>query len=244
MAQRHIAIIPARAGSKSIKNKNLIKLPDNRGDTITRLAVKQAIDSKIFKNVILTSDIPKVKIDLDDLSGNAMTQFEYITRPGFLCTDDSLMIDVVKHAMDYLGNAYDYVWLLQPTSPIRYSEDFTNIEKILRDEYYKSVISYRKVTEHPSREYTITEEKLENKTLLKAHPLKFSNFSNKQDLKEIYIRSGNFYVAHKDLIREYSTFENKPIYPYVVSRSQGCNIDSEEDLAMLKYFLNKGTVRV
>lgn len=239
MSSRHIAIIPARAGSKSIKDKNLIRLLPNN-ETITHVTCKQAVRSNIFRHVILSTNIPCQRIGLHELKGGGMTTFQDIKRPEFLCTDNTMMIDVVKHAMDYVGNDYDYVWLLQPTSPIRTKEDFEYIRRKIEQEKYNSVISFKEVAEHPNRCYTIKE----TNDVEQAHALRHVNFKNKQDLNPIFIRSGNFYVTHKDLIREHSTFENKPIFPFTVDRATGSNIDSQEDLAMLKLLISKGTVRI
>lgn len=242
MSAKHIAIIPARAGSKSIVDKNLICLPDNRGKTITRLTVESALNAGIFSHVLLSTDILKTKINLDGLTGHAMTRFECIKRPEHLCKDDSLMIDVVKHAMNYLGNAYEYVWLLQPTSPLRYGSDYRVIKEKIESGEYGSVISYKQVHEHPNRCYTIKKD--DKDSLLKAYPIRFTNFNNKEDLEDIFIRSGNFYVSKRELIKEFNTFENKPICPHIVDRVTGSNIDCDEDLALLKYHLSKGTARL
>lgn len=242
MSSKHIAIIPARAGSKSIIDKNLICLPDQRGKNITRITVESALNAKIFSHVLLTTDISKTKINLDGLTGHAMTKFECITRPDHLCKDDSLMIDVIKHAMNYLGNAYEYVWLLQPTSPLREQRSYQAIQRVMESGEYGSVISFKEVHEHPNRCYTVKSDAKDG--LLKAHPIRYTNFSNKEDLEHIFIRSGNFYVSRKDSIKEFSTFENKPIFPHIVDRITGSNIDGDEDLALLKYYLNKGTAKL
>lgn len=236
----HIAIVPARMGSKSILDKNLIRLPsNNNGKTLTRLAIQKALDAKIFSRVIVSSDYQKVDIGFDDLVGHAMTKVEYLRRPQELCQDDSLMMDVIKHAMEYAGDAYTYVWLLQPTSPFRDVEDFIKIRILIESGLYGSVISFKEVKEHPNRCYTIKEDDIHT-----AHPLRFVSFKNKQDLPDVYIRSGNYYVTKRDSIIETNTLENKPIYPYVVDRIKGINIDEEEDLVLAKHYLNYGTIKL
>jgi CMP-N,N'-diacetyllegionaminic acid synthase len=243
MSSRHIAIIPARAGSKSIPHKNLIKLPDNRGETITRIAVDNALQSGIFSHVVLSTDIPKQKVYLDGVGRgvNAMTKFECIKRPGNLCTDKALMIEVVKHAMEYLGNAYEYVWVLQPTSPIRDKRDFEVIKRVIESEKFNSVISFKKMKEQLQRAYTVTQD---DDGDFVAHPLRYVNYDNKEELKTTWTRSGNFYVTRKDLIKEYNTLENKPIACYPVSRAKGVNIDDREDLVMCKHYIADGAVKL
>jgi len=244
MSARHIAIIPARAGSKSIKNKNLIKLPDQRGETITRIACESAMRSGIFSHVVLTTDIPKQKIYLDDIKSGAtaLTKFEVLKRPGNLCIDTALMIDVVNHAMNAIGNGYEYVWILQPTAPIREKKDFEAIRRLMESGEFGCVISFKPKKEALERSYTVT--KNEETGAFLAHPLKYSSYDNRQDLKPAWERSGNFYVTSRELIREHNRLENQPICCYPVSRAKGSNIDDKEDLALLKHHLSYGTVKV
>jgi CMP-N-acetylneuraminic acid synthetase len=150
------------------------------------------------------------------------------------------MMDVVKHAINYIGGDYTYVWLLQPTSPFRDVKDFKVIKSIIESGIYNSVISYKETKDHPNRTYTIKEE--DDK--ITAHPLRHVNFKNKQDLIPVYIRSGNFYVSKVGAVMETNTFENKPIYPYIVDKIKGINIDSEEDMILAKHYLNYGTVKL
>lgn len=240
MSAKHIAIIPARAGSKSIIDKNLVKIQDR---SLIRIAIDQAMGSKIFSHVLLSTDIPKMRIDLEGIThSNAMTAFEVVNRPKELCTDDALMMDVVKHAMKHLGNFYEYVWLLQPTAPFRRKEDFENIKKIMEEGYYDSVISFKPVHEHPSRMYTMKQDEDDHVKAFKLN--KSTGFQNKQELSGVYIRSGNFYVSKRELLLEHSSFENKPIYPFGVTRIKGTNIDSEEDLVLAKHWVSKGTIKV
>jgi CMP-N-acetylneuraminic acid synthetase len=242
MSAKHIAIIPARSGSKGIVNKNIMSLDSSRR-TITRIACDHALQSKIFSHVILTTDYPKTKIGLDDIkSPTAMTRFECITRPSSLCGDDTNMIDVILHAMEYLGNGYEYVWLLQPTTPFRQIEDFIKIRNVIEDGYYNSVIGFKPVAEHPERMYTVGTGRDDK---IKAYPLnKNTGFDNRQGLKEIFIRSGGFYVSKREMILNFKSLENTPVYPHIVDRKRGTNIDSEEDLVLAKHWINKGDIKV
>lgn len=238
MPAKHLCIIPARAGSKSIPHKNLLRLPTIYGSTITRWAIQKAMEAKIFHHIILTTDIPKTKINIDDLTGNSLSKFECISRPADLCKDDSLMIDVVKHAINYAGKTCEYVWLLQPTSPFRDTSDFLKIKTIIETGEYNSVISFKETKDHPNRTYTIKDEDMT------FHPLRHTNFKNKQDLMPVWTRSGNFYVSKRELILENDTFENKPGFAYKVDRIKGINIDEEDDYEDAKKYLSKGTIKL
>lgn len=194
----------------------------------------------MFKQIVVTTDYNKTDINFDDLLGSPLTKVEFLRRPKELCQDDSLMIDVVKHALSSTSNSCEYVWLLQPTSPFRDFDDFQKIKILIESNMYESVISFKEVKDHPNRCYTLKQED-ERYT---AHPLRYVNFKNKQELMPIYIRSGNYYVTKKALLFENNTLENKPIYPFEVDRIKGTNIDDEDDLVMAKYYLNYGYAKL
>ena len=215
----NIAIIPARAGSKSIINKNLIKL-DNK-ESITERACRLAMQSHIFKEVVLTTDIETLWKDLE----NKVT---IIKRAQELCQDDSVMLDVICDVISQRAyNVDDWIWLLQPPSPFRRIEDFKNIKNVLDSSEYKSVISVNEVgAVHPSRMYTIHRTKM--------FPLRRTNFFNKQDLNPIYLRNGCFYVFKVgDFLKEKS-FYIESCFGYRMSNFNSVNIDGPEDLLIAK----------
>jgi CMP-N,N'-diacetyllegionaminic acid synthase len=226
----HVALIPARAGSKSIINKNLIRL--NGNETITEKAVKLAKVSKIFRKIILTSDI-EYFLESDNLIWEGVTKHE---RPDKLCTDTALMKDVVSDALNSCKIAGDsWVWLLQPTTPFRKLKDFQQIKRKLDLSPCRSVISLRDVEEtHPSRMYTIHGEK--------AFPLKRGNFHNKQDLNPVYIRNGAFYVFKAGDFLSKESFFIEPCYGHIMPHQRSINIDGPMDLFLAKQIIEKRLV--
>jgi len=225
---KHIAIIPARAGSKSILNKNLVKL-DNR-NSITEVAINMALDVKFFDKVILSTDI-EYFIDIYE------RKCQVYKRPARLCEDDTLMKDVIADVINTLPfpslkNKNNYIWLLQPTSPFRMAKDFHSIRELITKEKYKSVISLKNVESfHPSRMYTQHENKL--------YPLKRNNFFNKQDLPDVFIRNGAFYVFNIGEFLEHQTFFMSPCYGYKMPSSRSINIDGPDDLLLAREYYKK-----
>src|SRR3990167_6205548 len=106
----NIAIIPAREGSKSIRNKNMKPLV---GVSLVKRAIKAAQEAKIFDQIILTTDIGPLVSEFDG-------KLCLINRNPELCTDDVTMIPVINDALNRFGMPGDaWVWLLQPSSPFR-----------------------------------------------------------------------------------------------------------------------------
>lgn len=209
--------------------------------TLVALAVQSAYDAGIFDKVIVTSDYPRHHLEIDDLKRPAMTRIEFINRPSCLCTDDSPMLETVYHALKNTSGEYHWVWLLQPTSPIRFKKDFETIKSELATGRYESALSCKPVKEHPNRMMSVKDGV--------CHPNSYFNFDNKQDLKEFAIRSGNYYVTRPINLLKYNanhekcgSFYVKPCFTYMVDRMHGTNIDDNEDLVLLKNHIMKGNI--
>ena len=110
-----LGVIPARGGSKEIKNKNLLKLNNK---TLIEIAIKNSNNSKLINKLVFSSDSKKLikeakkfKIDIP------------FVRPKKLATDSASSFSVLKHAINFFEKKYnwttDIVVLLQPTTPFR-----------------------------------------------------------------------------------------------------------------------------
>ena len=220
----HIALIPARAGSKSISNKNLRKIGPK---SLVEHAVDSALGSKLFSRVYLSTDMPVL---IDQYQSHPLVRT--LARPENLCTDKAPMQDVVKHFAQIVTLAdEDYIWLLQPSSPFRQDKDYKRITRLINWCKASSVISVTDMgAHHPSRAYTLFKGKI--------RPLnKFTNFKNKQDLKPIYIRNGAYYVAKVEGLRKAGLFNQEPCYGYVMGRNRSVNIDSKLDLLVAQQII-------
>lgn len=215
---RNIAIIPARAGSKTIINKNLTRVGNKR---IIDITVQSAIESDIFSQIILTTDIDYL-IDFYKKDRNITTH----KRPKEHCEDGSLMREVILDTIQHFELRSDsLIWLLQPTTPFRTKEDFKEIEHIMWSKAPKSLISMKEVgASHPNRMYTIKHGILWS--------LKNTNFENKQELMPIYIRNGAFYVFKCDAFLKDQSYFIRPCLPYVMPEDRSVNIDSQLDLVL------------
>ncbi|RPI55981.1 MAG: hypothetical protein EHM49_01230 [Deltaproteobacteria bacterium] len=242
--EKHICIIPCRAGSKGIKDKNLLKLNHK---TLVRLAVEVAMDSGIFSRVIITTDYPRPSLGIDDIGSRGFTQLIYSARPRELASDTAEMASVVKYVLDDRKGMEKWVWLLQPTSPFRTIADIKKIKTALESGDWKSCISFKPMKEQTERAYTIKDGVF--------YKLKYTSYKNKEDLKRKAIRSGNFYVTQRDAFLDSLTFENHPFFGYTMggvnietctqdewlwSRKMGLNIDDPEDWEAAKGIVRRG----
>lgn len=223
----HIAIIPARKGSKSIINKNLQKI-GNRN--LVERAVDSAQRAGIFKKIIISTDIPILK----DL-GDDKKVFIHERREE-LCTDSALMHGVVEDVLKHFTVPRSHIiWLLQPTSPFRQRVDFDRIARMFTQET-SSVISVTSVEAyHPNRMYTIKSNLI--------YPIRFNSFKNKQALPKMYIRSGHFYVFYANDFLRKKEFQVSPCRPYIIPAERAVNVDSELDLNVARILFEKKVVK-
>lgn len=226
-----LAIIPARGGSKGIKNKNIIEL---KGKPLIEYTIKQAnklIENKIINKAIVSTDsdiIAKISVELG-------IEVPFL-RPNEISGDKAKSISFVTHALDFYKKNnvfYDIIIILQPTSPLRTYEDIKNALELLKKYPDKnSVISCYK-------EDTINDMIMYRKTNDYAVPLNKNHNLGKprQDFESIYIRNGAIYIVKTDFIyKKQLLFENEPLI-YVMSKSKSINIDSAEDLKIVKKML-------
>jgi CMP-N-acetylneuraminic acid synthetase len=249
MSARHLCIIAARSGSKTIKDKNLLAF---NSKSLVRMALDVAVDSQIFSRVYITSDYMWYKLGTDDKKSNAYTKIFYRQRPPELGTDSALMIDVIKDVLRDAQGDEQWVWLFQPTSPFRTVDDCIKIKQILEAGGCESLISFCPSTDNSSRLYTWKGGK--------AFRLRFNNYENKQTLACQLTRSGNFYITKREHILANTDshdwkWEIEPYYSYVMggidpenatvqeidkSMNLGCNIDGPRQWELAKGIVRRG----
>lgn len=215
---RQIAIIPARAGSKSIPGKNMARVGSKRLIDIT---LSLAASTPFFREIIISTDISYL---FDEKKGDSRVSL--LRREKRLGTDDAQMLDVVTDAITKCHlRETDWFWLLQPTSPFREPIDFSTIFSSMLDNQCRSAISVVNVgAYHPHRMYTIKRKML--------MPLRGVNFDNKQDLIPTYIRNGAFYVCRVRDFLKTGGFYVKPCFAYEMPPERSINIDSPLDLLL------------
>ena len=113
--QSVLGLIPARGGSKGVPGKNLRTVG---GKPLIAWTVSAAHRAKTLDRVILSTD----DAEIAEVARAYDCDVPFM-RPAELATDDAAMLDVVRHAIRSLEETYDYVVLLQPTSPLRTAGD-------------------------------------------------------------------------------------------------------------------------
>lgn len=228
-----LCIIPARKGSKKVKLKNFIKLNNKE---IIQYTIDTAKKIERYCDIIISSDYPNIT---KFTKKNNLTFYGF--RPKKLSGDKVETVDVVKYELKKIQKIkkiiYKFILLLQPTCPIRDTKKIIKAIKIIKNnKNINSVISIKDVEgNHPVRMKTMGKDNI-IKNFLKN---KKENMKPRQSLEKIFIRSGSFYLIRVlNMIKENSLVSNK-CYGIIVKDLEAVNIDTTDDLNILKMLLNK-----
>jgi CMP-N,N'-diacetyllegionaminic acid synthase len=215
-----LCLIPARKGSKGIPNKNLKILDDK---PLVQYTIETALASRRLDCIAISTDSEEI---VDFASQFQGLEIPFL-RPPELATDSSPAIDVVRHATDYYetaGRSFDYVVLLQPTSPFRMLDLVDSaIKQILRVQA-DSLVSLRKIPErfNPYWAYEHSSgwfDKVIERTNI---------ISRRQDLPETYYRDGEIYISRISLIRSGQITGDK-VTAVINENEFAVNLDTMED---------------
>ena len=220
-----IGIIPARKGSKSIKNKNIIKI--NRKPLIEYTFIQ--IKKSLLKNSFVLTDSAQIKKIAN--SYNINTNYN---RPKKLSSDKTSLKENLIHFSNWLKEnsiEYDYFLILQPTSPLRSYKDINSVIKILNNKKPESLFSINSSSEH--RYETIKIKKNSWSYILP----KAKKFYRRQDFDfESFFINGAIYAIHKKIINKQKLIGKKH-YVYKMPKIRSFDIDDLEDLAIIDKIL-------
>ncbi len=228
-----LGIIPARGGSTRIKNKN-VKLLNNK--PLIYYTIKESLNSKYISDVCVTSD-SKTILDISKKYGI----INLVKRNKYLSSNFIPSYPAVLHALLKIEKnnktRYDYILMLQPTSPFRTSFDIDKcLSKLISSKNFDSAVSVVDVEgHHPERM-----KKIKNGKLLNYNNKKEENMLPRQKLEKIYIRNGAIYAIKRKEFVDLKSLVGLNVMPYVMPKSNSINIDDEIDfeLAKIKFKLN------
>ena len=222
-----LAIVPARGGSKRLPKKNLMDLA---GKPLIAYSIEAAKNSQYIDDVIMSSESQEI-LSVAKKYG-AQTPF---VRPKELAEDASRSIDVVIHAIKTLTQSYDAVILLQPTSPLRTSEDIDGAIEMFYNKHATSVIGVCEMEHSPLWANTL-DESMSMEGFLDD---KYNN-ARSQDLPVYYRINGAFYMSKTQSVLENETFfVQKNIYAYLMSQEDSVDIDTKLDFIVAEAILKE-----
>jgi len=224
-----IAIITARAGSKGLPNKNKKLL---LGKPLLLYPIEAALKSSFVDECFLSTDDTEMqKIGLG--AGAKCPDL----RPSELSADNSTSIAVVEHVIDLYKNngvVFDYILLLEPTSPLTESYDIDQALTILNKNRSKadSIVGVSKVeSQHPN-----FLNKINKIGLLEPHQNKFGS-ERRQDLDELYHFDGSLYISDTTSFINKKTFYHSRTIGFKMPKWKSFEIDDIVDFYVVESIL-------
>ena len=222
-----ICIIPARLGSKRIKEKNIIKF---FGKPLISYVIKEAKKSEIFDEIIVSTDSNKIKNICKKYGANI-----YFNRPKRLSSDKTTTMEIIKHAVKYLnskGKKIQNICCIYPTAVLLKAKHLKRSFKILKKKNSGFIFSVSRF-EHPIERAIFKKNK--NLQILKK------KFIHKQSnlIKDHYYDAGQFYWGKSsDWLKNDMIFtKNSEIY--CLSRFEAIDINYKDDLNLAKILFKK-----
>lgn len=221
-----LAIIPARGGSKRLPRKNILDLA---AKPLIAWSIEAGLQSNYIDKVIVTSDDDEI-LDIAKQYGS-----DTIKRPDELANDTATSFDAIKHTIDNVER-YDYVILLQPTSPLRTAKHIDEAIELLASKKANAIVSVSEMDHSPLWNNTLPDDGSMSNFIREEVKNKRS-----QDLKTYYRLNGAIYLTKIDkLLEEKSFLLTKNAFAYQMDRENSVDIDEEMDFKLAGLLINKG----
>lgn len=218
---RILAVIPARAGSKGIPNKNIRIIG---GHPLVYYSIKNALNSKLITDVVVSTDSPEVRIIAQQMGA------QYKWRNENLC-GDAITLDAVINDAIPTNQQYDYIVTMQPTSPTLKVTTLDAAIKYTIDNNLDTVIS---AINAPHLSWVVKEGK------------KVPNYKerlNRQYLPPCYFETGAFVISRRNVVTPKTRIGEK-VDIFEVSEREAVDVDTFEDLKNVASILEEEKVAI
>lgn len=213
-----LGVIPARAGSKRLPRKNLLELC---GKPLIEWTIEAGVNSKYITEIIVATD----DMDISRISKNL--NMKSIGLPHNLTSDSATIFNTVKYVIEN-SKKYDYIVLLQPTSPLRTSAHIDEAIDFLFNKNADAVISVSQAEHNPLWMNSIPSDCNMSGFLSDSIINKKS-----QELPVFYRLNGAIYICNTEkFLREKTFFIKDKIYAYVMEKESSVDIDEDIDLKL------------
>lgn len=223
----NLAVIPARSGSKGIIDKNI---KDLNGKPLMAYTIEAAQDSNIFSCIHVSTDSNLYA----DIAKNFGADVPFLRSP-VLSTDAAETMDtarfVVNEYINY-GRQFETVTILQPTSPLRTSEDIIHAFKLFRENHAESVVSVCETEYSPLLCNTLPDNFSLNNFIDRKRARR------RQEQQQYYRINGAIYIQTTELLMRDRNIYGEKSYAYVMNKMKSIDIDDEFDFFLAKMLLN------
>lgn len=213
--KRVLAVVTARGGSKGIPHKNLREVA---GRPLLAWSIAAGRTSRYIDRLVLSSED-------DEIIAAALRlgcEVPFV-RPPRLAADDTPGIEPVLHALEQLPG-YDYVVLLQPTSPLRISKDIDCCLELCEQQGAPACVSVRRSRENPCFTFCVGPDGRMSPVVSNGN-----HGGRRQDFPDFFVLNGAVYVAQPEWLKRTRSFVAEGAIAYVMPGERSLEIDEEDD---------------
>lgn len=230
-------VVTARGGSKGVPRKNIRKVG---GLPLIAYKIIAAQKCKYDKRIIVSTDDEEI----------ARVALEYgaevpFMRPAELATDSASSMDVMKHAMEWVElndkSKYDYICMLEPSSPFASYKDFDSAFEKIISENADTLLGMKKVDVNSIFIHSLDEN---GKLSHFYNAIKDLSSVRRQDQTEEYTMNGCMYIAKWDYFKENHLFHSVNSVPYIMDEKSSIEIDTIYDWEMSCWLVERNQIDI
>jgi len=219
-----------RKGSKEVKNKCIKNF---NGKPLMSYTIKQAIKSKIFDLIMVSTDSKKYLNCAKKYGADG-----WFIRPRKLASDNASMMLTLRHALieaeKHTKQKYDLIFNLHVTSPLRSSRDIINaltqFKKQKSDMLYSATVSKR------NPYFNMIEKKNNKFVAVKKHK---KNVFTRQKVPKVYEMNASIYIWKRNIILKKKSSNKRKLSVYMMPAERSVDIDSKFDWKVAEYLASK-----
>jgi N-acylneuraminate cytidylyltransferase len=234
-----VALIPARAGSKRVRDKNIRLLAGHPGIAYT---IAAAVQSGIFADVIVSTDSEHYA----KIAAYYGAEVPFL-RPGELAGDSSPDIEWLQYTLGRLrdeGRKYDCFSILRPTSPFRLPETIQRAWQAFTAETgVDSLRAVEKCAQHPGKMWVVRKDRM--MPLMPFGPAEQPWHSSQYpSLPEIYVQNASLEMAWSRVVFEEHTIAGNVVMPFFTENYEGFDVNSPYDWQLAEQLVQNGDVKL
>ena len=234
-----VALIPARAGSKRVPDKNIRPLGDH---PVMAYTISAALQSNVFADVIISTDSEKYA----EVAAHYGAQAPFL-RPHELAGDISPDIEWLAYTLAKLrdeGRSYDCFSILRPTSPFRLPQTIQRAWQAFQaEEGVDSLRAVEKCQQHPGKMWIIRGNRMT--PLLPLGPAEQPWHSSQyQSLPEVYVQNASLEIAWSRVVFEDHTIAGNVIVPFLTQDYEGFDVNTPYDWDLAEHLVRNGEARL
>jgi len=239
MSHKVVALIPARAGSKRVIDKNIRCLA---GHPLMAYTISAAVQSGIFSDVIVSTESEHYA----DIAAHYGAEVPFL-RPHQLAGDVSPDIEWLTYTLGKLreaGREYDCFSILRPTSPFRLPETIQRAWRaFVTENGVDSLRAIEKCRQHPGKMWVV-----QGKRMVPLLPLNSSSqpwhSSQYQSLPTVYAQNASLEIAWTRVVSEQGTIAGDVLMPFFTEGYEGFDVNSEYDWNLTEYLVSNSEAQL